>query len=59
MVKFTIGEGKFKGVFMVSPQRTNDIIACEFLKEYAVIIDFERESLIYVMESCIKEHAFR
>jgi hypothetical protein len=43
MVEFTIGEGKFEGVFMVSPQLTNDVIlGCQFLEEYTVSIDLKK-----------------
>jgi hypothetical protein len=59
MVEFTVGEGKFKGVFMVSPRITNDVISgCQFLEEYAGSIDFKKGSLTCTTDGCVKEQAF-
>lgn len=56
MIEFTIGEAKFERVFMVSPQLTNGVImACQFLRDYGVNMDFERECFTYMIEGRVKE----
>jgi hypothetical protein len=43
MVEFTISEGKFEGVFIVSSRLTYDVIlGCQFVEEYAVSIYFKK-----------------
>jgi hypothetical protein len=59
LVEFEIGEELFEGVFLISPQLINSaIIGCQFLKEYGITINFERESISYSRDGSIKEHRF-
>ena len=59
LLEFTVGDDEFEGVFMVSPQLSNDaILGCQFLREFGIIIDFKHESIKYVRGDVGREHVF-
>jgi hypothetical protein len=57
-VEFTIGADRFEQVLLVSSQLKNDIIGCQFLKEFCVCIDFYKGAISYVRHGVLKEHEF-
>jgi hypothetical protein len=59
LIEFTVGNDLFESVFMVSSQHTNEaIIGCQFLKEYGVGINVDRETFSYIRGAELREHSF-
>jgi cystathionine beta-lyase family protein involved in aluminum resistance len=51
LIEFTVGNDLFEGVFMITPQLTNEtIIGCQLLKEYFISLNFAKESFSYARE---------
>jgi hypothetical protein len=59
LIEFTVGEDRFVGVFMVTPQLANEAIkGCQLLKEYGISLNFAKESFSYAREGELREHLF-
>jgi hypothetical protein len=59
LIEFTLGEDEFKGIFMISPQLTNDVIfGCQLLREYSMNINFEKGTISYVRDNTNKQVEF-
>jgi hypothetical protein len=59
MIAFTIGKELFDVNFFISPQFVNNaILGCQFMKEYGINLNFEKESFTYFREGGIREHSF-
>jgi hypothetical protein len=59
LIEFKIGEDKFEGVFMISPQLTNDaIIGCQLLNEYEINIQFGKGTISYLRDGIHKQVKF-
>jgi hypothetical protein len=59
LVEFTMGSDLFESVFMVCSQLRNEaIIGCQFLIEYGISVNFNKNVINYIRSGSIREQAF-